>query len=262
MNLKSGAESGWDFSSRWIVNPTSQNGSNLAYIKTNQIIPVDLNAYLCGAHKQVAKFHDLLDNPQEAAKWWEKAQTYEKAIEAVLYDSNDGIWYDYETIGKTARKQFYPSNFAPLWAGAYNTFYSKRYGDKAAKYFKNKLVSSQTLGGIPTSLVNTGEQWDLPNAWPPLQEIVILGLYSTDSIAAQELALTYAHRWIEANKLGYTNTGDMFEKYDTAVPGQYGGGGEYNVQTGFGWSNGVVLSLIEKFPTLQGNSTSTPPCVA
>lgn len=29
--------------------------------------------------------------------------------------------------------------------------------------------------GIPTSLARTGEQWDLPNAWPPLQHMVIAG---------------------------------------------------------------------------------------
>lgn len=23
-------------------------------------------------------------------------------------------------------------------------------------------------GGIPTSLIESGEQWDFPNAWPPL----------------------------------------------------------------------------------------------
>ena len=39
----------------------------------------------------------------------------------------------------------------------------------------------------------------------------------------------------------------MYEKYDAIEPGMYGSGGEYSVQLGFGWSNGVALSFIEQF---------------
>lgn len=53
--------------------------------------------------------------------------------------------------------------------------------------------------------------------------------------------------WINANLLGYQQSGAMYEKYDANTPGQYGGGGEYEVQLGFGWSNGVALSLIDQF---------------
>lgn len=53
--------------------------------------------------------------------------------------------------------------------------------------------------------------------------------------------------WIDANLLGYRQSGAMYEKYDARIPGQYGGGGEYEVQIGFGWSNGVALSLIDQF---------------
>jgi hypothetical protein len=47
----------------------------------------------------------------------------------------------------------------------------------------------------------------------------------------------------------------QFEKYDAGVPGRPGGDGEYPVQTGFGWSNGVVLMLLEEYgwhPELDG----------
>lgn len=249
--MKSGAESGWDFSSRWVANPAE---TNITFIKTQNIIPVDLNAYLCGAHKQVAKFHKMLGNANETTLWWERAQLLQKSIDAVLYDETDGIWFDYDINNSTLRKNFYPSNFAPLWAEAYNTYFKQSYGARAAKYLDKQLGEDAYLGGIPTSLIHSGEQWDLPNAWPPLQEVVILGLYATEDSHAQDIALTYAKRWLESNKLGYTDTDDMFEKYDALVPGQYGGGGEYTVQSGFGWTNGVVLSLLEKFPNIiKGN---------
>ena len=47
MNLASGAESGWDFSSRWLAHNGSRVGQ-LASIMVDSIVPVDLNAILCG----------------------------------------------------------------------------------------------------------------------------------------------------------------------------------------------------------------------
>lgn len=39
-------------------------------------------------------------------------------------------------------------------------------------------------------------------------------------------------------------------QYDATVPGQRGGGGEYEVQTGFGWTNGVVMDLLWRYSDL------------
>ena len=41
----------------------------------------------------------------------------------------------------------------------------------------------------------------------------------------------------------------MYEKYSAVRPGASGSGGEYVPQTGFGWTNGVVLDLLAKFRT-------------
>ena len=40
--LASAAESGWDFSSRWMADP-----DDLASMRTTRIVPADLNAFLC-----------------------------------------------------------------------------------------------------------------------------------------------------------------------------------------------------------------------
>lgn len=69
---------------------------------------------------------------------------------------------------------FYPSNFAPLWTKSYDQSLKKDYGRKAANYFRKNNID-EYKGGIPTSLDDDNEQWDLPNAWPPLQEIIIIG---------------------------------------------------------------------------------------
>ena len=40
----------------------------------------------------------------------------------------------------------------------------------------------------------------------------------------------------------------MMEKFNVTVQGAPGGGGEYDIQTGFGWTNGVVLDLLHRYP--------------
>jgi alpha,alpha-trehalase len=58
----------------------------------------------------------------------------------------------------------------------------------------------------------TTEQWDLPNAWPPLQIIVIQGLIYTKDPSAEKLAYELAENWIYANHKGYLDAKEMFEK--------------------------------------------------
>lgn len=36
-------------------------------------------------------------------------------------------------------------------------------------------------------------------------------------------------------------------QYDATIFGGLGGGGEYVVQTGFGWSNGVIMALLDRY---------------
>lgn len=68
------------------------------------------------------------------------------------------------------------------------------------------------LGGIPTTLQHSGEQWDLPNAWPPLQYMVIMGLLNTGDVWAKELAFEMASRWVRSNFVAYNESGHMYEK--------------------------------------------------
>ena len=53
-----------------------------------------------------------------------------------------------------------------------------------------------------------------------------------------------AAAWVGSNFVAWRRSGFMFEKYDATRIGEGGGGGEYTPQTGFGWSNGVVLKLL------------------
>nr|XP_044608990.1 trehalase-like [Equus asinus] len=102
--------------------------------------------------------------------------------------------------------------------------------------------------GIPTSLQKTGQQWDLPNAWAPLQDLVIRGLAKSPSPRAQEVAFQLAQNWIRTNFDVYSNTSAMYEK------------------EGFGWTNGVVLMLLDRYGDRLSSGTWTvflePHCLA
>merc|ERR1712039_793261 len=86
-----------------------------------------------------------------------------------------------------------------------------------------------------------GQQWDWPNAWPPLQLMLMEGLAFAGE---RSLARHLASEWLSTGLEAWKTTGYMYEKYNATWPGHGGSGGEYTPQIGFGWSNGVALSLL------------------
>jgi alpha,alpha-trehalase len=243
--MKSAAESGWDFSTRWFVTPGDTVG-NLTDVHASRILPVDLNAIFAGALELAGDFRSRLKDRRDAQKWYSLAKYWRNAIEKVMWHSGDGVWYDYDAQAKSPRKHFYPSCATPLWAGAVDKSDAPMYAEKLVKY----LHSSGGLdfpGGVPSSVLYSGEQWDYPNAWPPLQSILIGGLDASGNREAKMLAEEQAKLWIRANYIGYNTWHKMFEKYSAVQPGHQGSGGEYKVQDGFGWTNGVALELLQRY---------------
>ncbi len=99
---------------------------------------------------------------------------------------------------------------------------------------------------LARKLVATGEQWDAPNGWAPLQWMAVQGL---ERYGQHALAVEVARRWIGLNRGVYARTGKLMEKYDVENLALPGGGGEYPTQDGFGWTNGVLLALLREYPT-------------
>nr|ABO20846.1 trehalase-1 [Omphisa fuscidentalis] len=246
IDLKSAAESGWDFSSRWFVDNNGNNTGNLTNIHTKDIIPVDLNAIFANALQNMAYFEGLLNKQRRGSHWAYLAQQWRSNIEAVFWDEEDGVWYDYDMVRGKHRKYFYPSNVSPLWMGAVNKHLVKKHSARVLGYLQ-KSHGLDFPGGIPSSLIRSGEQWDFPNAWPPLVSIVVNALEALGTEEGKKVAFDVAQTWVRACHKGFGENKQMFEKYDAEVPGKFGGGGEYVVQTGFGWSNGCVLEFLAKY---------------
>lgn len=243
--LKTAAESGWDFSSRWFILDGTNKG-NLTNLKTRYIIPVDLNAIIYRNAELLAQYNEQMGNKTKAAMYRKRAEEWKKAVTAVLWHDEVGAWLDYDILNDIKRDYFYPTNILPLWTKCYDTEKKGEYVSKVLKYLEKSQIMLN-LGGIPTTLEHSGEQWDYPNAWPPLQYFVIMSLNNTEDPWAQRLAYEISERWVRSNYKAFNETHSMFEKYDATVSGGHGGGGEYEVQLGFGWSNGLVMDLLDKY---------------
>jgi len=95
-------------------------------------------------------------------------------------------------------------------------------------------------GGFVTTNIRSGQQWDSPNGWPPLEWMAIEGVRRYGDA---DLANKARDRWLALNRHTYRTTGRMTEKYDVVDLNRRAGGGEYGTQDGFGWTNGVALAL-------------------
>ncbi|XP_051859401.1 trehalase isoform X1 [Drosophila albomicans] len=244
--LKSAAESGMDFSSRWFINANGTNEGNLTDAKTRSIVPVELNAILYWNAKMIAEFHSKAGNIEKMVEYETKAQKIQEAIQAVLWNEEAGCWLDYDLINEKPRNYFVPTNLSPLWVKAYNLSESEKISASVLKYIEANNLDSFP-GGVPNTLYNTGEQWDLPNVWAPMQYILVEGLDNLGTPEAKALSQRWGQRWVKSNFEAYRETLAMFEKYDAENFGGHGGGGEYGVQTGFGWSNGVIIEWLAKY---------------
>ncbi|XP_058459133.1 trehalase isoform X2 [Malaya genurostris] len=242
--LKAAAESGMDFSSRWFIKEGT-NGGNLTDLKCRSIIAVELNAILYWNSLIISEFYTLKNDLRKANLYEAKADDIKKAIDAVLWNEEEGIWLDYDLINKKHRHYFTPTNLSPLWTGCYDK--SDTSLPKKVLAYIEKLKLDNYPGGVPNTLSHTNEQWDYPNVWPPMQHMMIIGLDGMDSQETKELAFKWAQRWVRSNYIAFNETKAMFEKYNAEELGGHGGGGEYEVQTGFGWSNGAVMDLLNKY---------------
>ena len=240
-NLRAAAESGWDFSSRWLG-----DGHHLNTVTTLALLPVDLNSLMVHLEQTLAKAYMLTGDAHRASRFRALAAQRESAIRRLMWDERKGIFTDY------AWDKGEPSHRITA-AGLFPLFFhiaTERQARIVAQTVDRELL---TPGGLATTLVTSGQQWDQPNGWAPLQWIGVVGLNNYNS---SQLAEIIAGRWACENIAGYQASRTLVEKYDL-LRGGGGHGGEYALQVGFGWTNGVLRALASLYPKL-----ATPSCPA
>ncbi|TPE44664.1 alpha,alpha-trehalase TreF [Pontibacter mangrovi] len=235
-NIRAAAESGWDFSSRWFA-----DAQNLGTIHTTDIIPVDLNALLYHVELTLQEMSVLNGNRTEAREFERRAKARRDALLKYNWSDEADFFYDYDFVKGTTTN-------IPSLAAVYPLYFcmvKKKQADAVVQKLEEDFLQP---GGLVTTLHRTGQQWDAPNGWAPLQWMSIQALrnYKHD-----KLADTIAQRWMELNEAVFQNTGKLMEKYNVTDISLQAGGGEYPNQDGFGWTNGVLLKLISLNPQLQ-----------
>lgn len=229
-DLRSACESGWDFSSRWF-----RDAQNLSTIHTTDIIPVDLNCLLYTLESVIAIGHGTKKNMEQYGHYSKLALQRKAAIQKYCWNDEKGFFMDYDF--KTKQHTSVPS-LAGMFPFEANIG-SPDQAVRAAEIIESDFLKA---GGLVSTLNATGQQWDYPNGWAPLQWMAIRGLKNYQQ---EELANTIADRWIALNRKIYKRTGKLLEKYNVVDMELETGGGEYPVQDGFGWTNGVLLKLLE-----------------
>ncbi|KAI9454058.1 trehalase [Lactarius psammicola] len=354
--LASGAESGWDYSTRFIALPVDGGTNNTApalrSVNIKNHVPVDLNSILYKSNLILADFYRSGNHSNNTAVSQHEAAAanIRAGILDLFWDSSKLAFYDFNLTSNSRNNIFSAATFYPLWAGITPDEVLSSSTNAFGFFSSINMVLRRYNGTYPTTFIESGLQWDAPNAWPPHQYIALqalLGLPGNVSSGAipqtpsgqsayalvpsgqldvAENALpgqvvakgknasstgssadlnaldgtfvnggnaTTGEGWRDALARGLANryftsafcswyatggsipnllprltnqqlnvsqsinnTGNMFEKFSIRDIDSGGRGGEYTVQAGFGWTNGVALWVANTF----GGKLVAPTC--
>lgn len=298
-NLASGAESGWDYSSRWLANPSDAADDvyfPLRSLNTRNTVSVDLNSILYANEITISEYLAASGNDTGATTFREQAEARSEAMFTLMWNDTYTSYFDYNLTSSSQnlyvpidsdttaaqiadapdgyQVHFHAAQFYPFWTGAAPA--QLKNNPLAVKLAFERVADllEQEGGAIPATNYQTGQQWDQPNVWPPLVQILIQGLLNTPAtfgeddpyyVETQDLALGLAQRYLDSTFCTWratggstddepqlqgfnsSNVGIMFEKYGDNSTNAVGGGGEYTVVEGFGWSNGVLIWVVDTF---------------
>lgn len=257
-NISAAAESGWDFSSRWL-----DESNSLESIRTTRILPVDLNAILIKSERIISTLATEVGDTHTSAQFDAFYRERRQSFVSLFWDPVMCKWRDIllnddcsEIIG-FSREEDYASDWVPLWCLEEEE--DLQMHEQAIKSLRNSKINAS--GGVSASSIFTGQQWDWPNVWPPSQYFLAEGCWSVARLVqscgreehdSQQLALdaemlgdgiktrylaSAAHVWEQKQTLP--------EKFDCEHQGGFGYGGEYECVEGFGWSTGLALHWLD-----------------
>jgi alpha,alpha-trehalase len=200
-------------------------------------VPVCLNSLLYAMEKDTAKIHEILGHSDVAEQWHAKAAERYHSINTFLWNEEAGLYLDYNC--QYNHQRYYPflSTFYPLWVGLASEH-------QAARVMENLSIFERE-GGLQCSDTFSGNQWDAPFGWAPLHLIAVEGMLR---YGYKEDAHRIARKFISLVATEFEKQGTLLEKYDVeACSGQVSDEikfGYSSNETGFGWTNGVILELL------------------
>ncbi len=240
-DLRAACESGWDFSTRWLraPDPADEATLQLSQICTTDLVPADLNALLYRMEVSIAKASQAAGDLPTARHFHDLAAHRREAVNRLLWSESEGAYFDYDWKTGTLRSCLTAATVVPLYAG----MATDAQAAAVARTVRARLLAP---GGLATTECASGQQWDRPNGWAPLQWMAVRGL---ERYGHKDLALEVRRRWIDTVRAVYQREGKLVEKYALRATERDkpagGDGGEYPLQDGFGWTNGVVQCWLD-----------------
>lgn len=227
-SLRAAAESGWDFSARWLT-----DGRSLPTIHTIDYVPPDLNALLYELEVALSRGYAAAGNEADSRAAKSRADARARDMRKILWNPRRQYYTDY--LWREQR-----SSDIVTAAGMYPLYFEVATQEQAAASAGTLRSYLLRPGGIVPTPIASGQQWDAPNGWAPLNWIAIQGLAR---YGEKDLANAITWRWTHENLEGFRNQHKLVEKYDVEGEGA-ARDGEYPTQDGFGWTNAILRALL------------------
>ena len=191
---------------------------------------VDLNSLLYKYEIDIARtirafFGDKLEIPPEwhmkdkptfetSSTWDSRARKRRETMEKLMWDDENGMFFDYNTVKKQQTGYESATTFWAMWAGAATTFQATAMVSKALPRFEvhGGLVSGTEESRGPVGVHRPNRQWDYPFGWAPQQILAWTGLLR---YGFEDEAQRLAYRWIYMCTKAFVDfNGVVVEKYD------------------------------------------------
>jgi alpha,alpha-trehalase len=250
--------------------------NTLQSLRTTRVLPVDLNAILAKSERLVSEMARDLGDMDTSETFKKMSEEREAALQALFWDERLSKWRDVliddgqdgncksgesggsrgEYKGDGGRRSLgfargddedYASDWVPLWcldggSGNDHTDDTLERRRRAVRSLEASKINQP--GGMASSSVNTGEQWDWPNVWPPSQYFLAEGCWKVGDEESKRLGDSIRDRYLAGAERAWGVWNALPEKFDCTVSGGAGSGGEYACVIGFGWSVGLAISWL------------------
>jgi alpha,alpha-trehalase len=204
--------------------------------------PVCLNSLLYRMEKDAAEIQRVLGDNQAAARWTRRAEARAQAIHRYLWDPEASLFLDYDHGRRVRRVYPFGTTFFPLWVGIASR-------DQAAKLVNRALRELEAAGGLRTSANRSGNQWDAPYGWAPLEIVAVEGLRAYGFSAEADRITT---NFLSLILKEFADHRAIFEKYDVEERrSEVSEGikfGYSSNEIGFGWTNAAFVTLYDALP--------------
>jgi alpha,alpha-trehalase len=199
--------------------------------------PVCLNSLLFQMERDLAEVERTLGEDAAAKAWDDRAKQRRKAVDKYLWDPAAGLYFDYNFELKRRRPYEFATTFWPLWVGLAS--------DAQAARVRAALPRFEAPGGLLTSTTVSGNQWDAPFGWAPLQLPAVDGLRR---YGFHDDADRIARKFLDLVAKEFEEHGTIVEKYDvqrresdvsTGIRFGYSSN-----EVGFGWTNAAFVELL------------------